>query len=149
MYTLGEAARASGKSKSTIAKAIKSGRVSAARSLDGSYEIDPAELHRVYPVTGAPNGAGARSDTGASDGAADRGVWGELDKWRTLAVESDRLIADQAEAIRDLRRRLDDSEAERRRVQERLTGLLTHRQAGSVPATASAPRRLWWRRWLR
>lgn len=149
MYTLGEAARASGKSKSTIAKAIKSGRVSAVRSLDGSYEIDPAELHRVYPVTGAPNGVGARFDTGESDGAADRDVWGELDKWHTLAGERDRLIADQAEAIRDLRRRLDDSEAERRRVQERLTGLLTHRQAGSVPASIPTPRLPWWRRWLR
>jgi hypothetical protein len=64
VYTLGEAARASGKSKSTIAKAIKNGRVSAVRGVDGSYQIDPAELHRVYPRTGASNGAGARSDTG-------------------------------------------------------------------------------------
>src|SRR6185369_6775676 len=46
VYTLGEAARASGKGKSTIAKAIKSGRISATRDPDGSYRIDPAELHR-------------------------------------------------------------------------------------------------------
>jgi hypothetical protein len=34
-------------------------------------------------------------------------------------------------------------------VQERLTGLLTHRQAGSVPAagSGSAVGRPWWRRW--
>jgi hypothetical protein len=57
VYTLGEAARASGKSKSTIAKAVKSGRVSAVRGDDGSYQIDPAELHRVYPLTGAQNSA--------------------------------------------------------------------------------------------
>jgi len=53
-----------------------------------------------------------------------------------------------------LRARLDDSEAERRQVQERLTGLLTHRQAGSVPAvpkteTVSEPHLAWWRKWFR
>ena len=48
--------------------------------------------------------------------------------------------------LEDLRRRLDASEAERRQLSERLTGLLSHRQAGSVPAVA--PRSPWWRRWL-
>ena len=48
-YTIGEAAKATGKTKSTISKAIKSGRVSAARKGNGVYDIDPAELHRVYP----------------------------------------------------------------------------------------------------
>ena len=49
-YTLGEAARATGKSKTTIQRAIKGGRVSAEKSDSGSYSIDPAELHRVFPV---------------------------------------------------------------------------------------------------
>ena len=34
------------------------------------------------------------------------------------------LAEEREETIRDLRRRLDDSETERRRVQDRLTGLL-------------------------
>lgn len=50
-YTLGEAAKATGKSKATISKAIKSGRISAAKDEAGAFQIDPAELHRVYPVT--------------------------------------------------------------------------------------------------
>jgi excisionase family DNA binding protein len=49
-YTLGDAARATGKSKPTIAKAIKAGRISATKTEDGSYQIDPSELHRVYPM---------------------------------------------------------------------------------------------------
>lgn len=49
-YTLGEAAKATGKNKSTINRAIKAGRISAERQDDGSYRIDPAELHRVFPV---------------------------------------------------------------------------------------------------
>ena len=49
MYTLGQAAKATGKSKPTIQAAIKKGRISAKKGDDGSYEIDPSELHRVYP----------------------------------------------------------------------------------------------------
>lgn len=49
VYTLGDAARATGKSKATISKAIKSGRVSARKDETGTFHIDPSELHRVYP----------------------------------------------------------------------------------------------------
>lgn len=48
-YTLGQAAKATGKSKSTLQAAIKKGRVSAVQGEGGQYQIDPAELHRVYP----------------------------------------------------------------------------------------------------
>ena len=51
MYTLGEAAKATGKSKATISKAIKSGRISAQKDETGTFHIDPSELHRVYPPT--------------------------------------------------------------------------------------------------
>lgn len=49
MYTLGAAARATGKSKATISKALKSGRLSGHKGDDGVFHIDPSELHRVYP----------------------------------------------------------------------------------------------------
>lgn len=49
VYTLGEAAKATGKSKATISKAIKSGRFSARKDETGMFHIDPSELHRVYP----------------------------------------------------------------------------------------------------
>lgn len=48
-YTLGEAAKASGKSKATISKAIKSGRLSAVKQDTGVFRIEAAELLRVYP----------------------------------------------------------------------------------------------------
>lgn len=50
MYTLGQAAKATGKAKGTISNAIKNGRLSASRNDKGEYEIDGAELHRVYPL---------------------------------------------------------------------------------------------------
>jgi len=48
-YTLGEAAKAVGKSKATLSKAVKSGRLSAIKKDDGSFSIEVVELHRVYP----------------------------------------------------------------------------------------------------
>lgn len=48
-YTLGEAAKAVGKSKATLSKAIKNGKISAGKNADGSFSIEPVELHRVYP----------------------------------------------------------------------------------------------------
>lgn len=64
-YTLGDAAKAVGKSKTTLHRAIKSGRISAIKSEDGSYSIDPSELHRVFPpVTAAtPADVFLRNDT--------------------------------------------------------------------------------------
>jgi len=57
-YSLATAATATGTVKSTILRAIKAGKVSAIRDEHGQWRIDPAELHRVYPVAVAGNGAG-------------------------------------------------------------------------------------------
>ena len=50
MLTLAEAAQRVGKSKPTLQRAIKAGRLSAGRDQTGAYRIDPAELARVYPA---------------------------------------------------------------------------------------------------
>ena len=62
-YTLGQAATASGKSKSTISKAIKSGKLSAQKQDDGSFAIDPAELNRVFPLENTETVSSERSRT--------------------------------------------------------------------------------------
>lgn len=48
MLSLTEAAQKTGVSKSTIYRAVKSGKVSAKKNQDDEYEIDPAELFRVF-----------------------------------------------------------------------------------------------------
>ena len=48
-FTIGQAAKESGKSKSTIWKYVKNGVLSAQKNTDGSYRIDAAELFRVFP----------------------------------------------------------------------------------------------------
>mgnify|MGYP001766060708 CR=1 FL=1 len=79
MLTLGQAAKLAGVGKTTLARAIKSGRMSATRRDDGGYSVDPAELGRVYtlkpapPATGETTGEAAHHATGGRDGAATHG----------------------------------------------------------------------------
>ena len=47
--TLNQAAKACGRSKSTLLNAIRSGRMSAPKDDRSRYAIDPAELHRAFP----------------------------------------------------------------------------------------------------
>lgn len=54
--TLGQAAKETGRSKPTILNAINKGRVSARKSETGAWEIEPAELFRVYTRVEPPNG---------------------------------------------------------------------------------------------
>ena len=64
--SLREAAQQAGTSKSTILRAIQSGRLSATRTDDGGYSIDPAELCRVYPPRPEPEPS---ADQNAGQGA--------------------------------------------------------------------------------
>ena len=50
-HTAGTAAKAVGKTKSTITKAIASGKLSAIKNDNGAWEIDASELYRVYSPT--------------------------------------------------------------------------------------------------
>ena len=47
MLTLGQAAKETGLSKPSISKAIKTGRLSAVKTENGEYQIDPVELFRA------------------------------------------------------------------------------------------------------
>lgn len=98
VYTLGEAAKATGKSKSAISKAIKSGRVSAMKGETGAFAIDPAELHRVYPA----NGESARQETPKTTpvNTDDHGLIRELQARLDAAQER---LADKETVIIDLR----------------------------------------------
>lgn len=53
--TLTEAAQWSGKDRTTLFKAIQKGRISARKTDDGQWMIDPAELARIYPTIKTAN----------------------------------------------------------------------------------------------
>ena len=50
MHTLSSAARAVGLAKSTIHRAVKSGRLPAHKLTSGTYAIYPGELLRAFPA---------------------------------------------------------------------------------------------------
>jgi hypothetical protein len=127
-YTLGEAARAAGKSKATIHRAIRSGKLSAARDeVTGPWLIDPSELARAFPpVSSEQVHNGSLRQYGTADETVLLRVQLELER-----AERQRERAQFEDTIADLRQRL-DSEAEERR---RLTVLLIDQ---------SKPRRRWW-----
>lgn len=50
LYTIQQAANATGISRQAIHSAVKKGKISASKNAQGILEIDAAELHRVYPL---------------------------------------------------------------------------------------------------
>src|SRR3954454_7071039 len=133
-YTLTQASRACGKSKATLLRAIRAGRLSAARDeVAGSWLIEESELHRVFPhsmaVPGTPvdNGAPRTPDRTA-----------ELEARISEMQESARLRDD---TIADLRRRLDTASEQLGEALQQVRVLTDQR----VPAPQPAATRRWWR----
>ena len=112
LYTLGQAAKVAGVSKTTISNAVKSGRLSAGRGDKNQYQIDPAELARVYPVDSPVTIKSERDKTPENTAALQAEIDGlkarlddmkaalerereQADKWRETAEHNQRLLADQ------------------------------------------------------
>jgi excisionase family DNA binding protein len=148
-YTLGQAAKATGKSKATIHRAVQSGKLSAVKDeASGTFRIDPAELHRIFPAVSsehARNGDLRQNETTAETDI----LRAQLEQERQ---ERQRERVQLEGTIDDLRKRLDREGEERRK----LTAILTDQRAQAIitpppePAaaqTAAAPvKRRWWQR---
>jgi hypothetical protein len=136
-YSLTEAAAASGKSKMTIQRAIKSGKLSASRRDDESYEIDPSELHRVFPpvsVLEAKNDNKVRDDIPNDIAVLQLELKVRDEKIALIEAEREREREQLTGQIDDLRHRLDVEGEERRK----LTALLTDQRKPEPPKPAPA-----------
>ncbi|MEI6745926.1 MAG: hypothetical protein WCL34_08190 [Methylococcaceae bacterium] len=102
-FTLKQAAEAVGKDRSTLQRAIKNGRMSASLNDLGNYEIDAAELYRVFdPI--------ARNTANATDNDA-----------TPMQVDAlQQQVQMQKEFIATLERLLDDANADKRRLMQLL-----------------------------
>jgi hypothetical protein len=117
-FSLGQAARETGLDKSTLSRAIKSGRLSAQRKDgNGGYEIDPAELFRVFPPASK-----AEASSPPVDAPADMLL--ENRELRIKLEAAETRIKDKEDEVHDLRRRLDLEGEERRKL---TMMLLAHR----------------------
>ncbi len=130
--TLGLAAKATGKQKSTILDAIRSGRLSASRNELQQWQIDPAELFRVYPAQPKTE----RQETPEQQAEHPTPFVKILEKERE----------ERERERRQLESQINDLKADRDRWQqqaERITLLLTHQQQ-QPPAETARPG--FWRR---
>lgn len=116
--SLSQAAKLTGKSKSTINRAVKTGKLSAARHEDGSYSIDPAELARAFDVEPA-------------EGAKRR----DADPYGTRLLERIEALEDMLNREREISA---DLKEDRDRWRQQATALLTDQR----PVTASVSN--WW-----
>jgi hypothetical protein len=112
-HSLATAATATGKAKATIHRAIKSGKLSANFN-NGVYEIDPAELHRVFAPVSIERTA--IQEMRQTDTDSETALFRQEIEFLRQQLEREK------ELNRDLARRLDDEATERRN----LTALLTH-----------------------
>lgn len=133
--SLSQAAKATGRSKSTIGRAINSGRLSALRKDDDTFSIDPSELFRAFPKGSPGTGGDTSNETIRNPQVGTGGAGVEIDKVKALHDElskaQQRVAAaeakaeERAETIADLRVRLNQEGEERRR----LTAILTDQKA--------------------
>lgn len=134
MFSPNDAAKIVGKSKSTILRDIRKGKLSAARGEGGGYQIDGAELARVYEC-GAPDAArGSRHDVprpAPSDTGDAAMTHPKIEVLQVRLDAAERITEERDQTILDLRTRLDQSERERIDAQSKLTALLTDQR---VPA---------------
>ena len=142
MLSLGEASRLTGRGKTTLARAIRRGVLSATRNETGGYLIDPAELSRAYPF---PAPGQATPETDAAPGV----VAHHATEITTLA-ERVRGLEAMTEKLREW---LADALDQRDRWQEQAHTaqrlLAAPPATPAIPEPKSPPAPMSWWRWLR
>lgn len=132
--TLNQAAREAHKSKAALLEAIRSGRLSASRNELQQWQIDPAELFRVYPQNPLETGTENR------DQPPEENHITPLLLERLAHIEA---MLRTAEAERERERRLlesqlEDLKADRDHWRQQATALLTHQPPASAANTNDA-----------
>ena len=136
MFSLSQAARVARVSKATLHRAVKSGKVSAARQEDGSYRIDPAELARAYSL----DLNALASNSGEIPEPSQKPLSDRLDETGRNALEtpseSVRIAVMEAD-LRALKAMVDELRTSRDQWQQ---------QAERATLALAAPGRPWWKR---
>src|SRR5947209_18963422 len=132
-YTLTEDAQATGKVRSTIFKACKTGKISYVTDEHAEIRIDPAELHRVYPPVSKNVQQNVENETQETirNGNGNSLLQQEVQFLREKLAVLDRMREDERRElsgrIEDLRHDRDDLRSERDRLLK-----VIEEQAGSV-----------------
>jgi hypothetical protein len=125
-YTLAAAASASGVNKSTVLRAIKSGKITGTKDENGEWHVEPAELHRVYPPV---------ADAAAGTDAMPRHAVGDA----AVLAMAQQHAAQAEERLSELKAMLEDMRSDRDAWRD---------QAQRLALPSPQPSLSWWR-WLR
>lgn len=106
--TLGQAAKEAGISKPSLSAAIKKGRLSAYKNESGTFEIDPAELFRVYPRKQEANTLANSSHLPQTNGKNSVSSDVSRSVLDLLLAERDKLLEEKDKTIK----RLEDEKSE-------------------------------------
>jgi len=107
-WSITRAARETGLSKSTVSRAIKSGKISASRGEDGAYHIEPAELFRVYPKRVAQPPSDAADDAPRNPHEEPPATLSRNEEILQVKVAMlEEMLGRERETVADLRKRLD------------------------------------------
>jgi ABC-type transporter Mla subunit MlaD len=129
----GEAAKAGRRDKTTLLRAIKAGKLSAVRdAATGGWQIEPAELHRVYPAL-ADAAVATVADAAKHIGEAEIEI-------RELRAR----LADSQDQVVDLRRRLDTATEQLGEALQQVRQLTDQRTAPAATPPALQKHRRWW-----
>lgn len=140
-FTLSQAAKEAGVSKGTLSKALQSGRMSGERREDGSFQIEPAELFRVFPrkpQEPRPRTDGKPTETTQATPGERAETAAEMAELRATV----RLLERERETILvtvdDLRRALQEERDERRALQRQLMPPAAPQMAQESPSASLA-----------
>ena len=129
LLTLSQAAKAISKSKSTLNRAIKSGRLSAVRNEDGTFSIDPSELARAFPQNAPERAPMARHEPDVERPGTEN-----FSKVAML----EQLLEKEREALAREREVSADLKEDRDRWRAQATGLLSDLRTAQEKAVPSA-----------
>jgi len=102
-YILSDAAKATGKNRTTIQRAKKSGKISASKNDNGAYEIEPAELHRIFPAIAQRSAQQTKETVSNATQQGDATSEALRIRLEVLEKERDRERVQLEETIADLR----------------------------------------------
>lgn len=127
--SLREAAKEAGVSKSTILRAVQSGRLSAARTEDGGYDIAVSELFRVYDPSKADR---TGTDAEGQDAPANQNAPDPM-----VAV-----LQEQVNSLKEILRRADEVTDEVRQDRDKWRSMAENQQRQIIDARPKS----WWQR---
>jgi len=130
IFSLRTAAKQVGVSKSTIFRAIRAGRLSATRTADAGYDIEAAELFRVYPPQRPEPEALGHGAMGGGNSTATAAVEAQIEGLREMLRRADALSDELRSHVAEIR-----EDRDRWRT-----------QAESAQRLVTTAQRSWWQR---